>query len=868
MTLNVKISLLFLFYLLMGLVSPTLAFSLQLTVTKTGTGTGTVSSAAASINCGSTCTSSVNLNDTVTLTASPAPSSTFTGWSGACSGSTNTCTVPMTQAQSVSAGFAKRVINTTTFEYDPKGNLTQVTDPLGHVRQFQFNGLDQLVHELEPDPATPGKTAGKIDTAYDPLGQVTRITDPRNLNTDYQVDSLGNTLTQTSPDTGKSQNTHDSAGNLLTTLDARGQKISYSYDALNRVTKIQYGNGQTINLTYDQGNNGRGHLTQSTDDFSTTRWSYDARGRVISKTLSIAKVNLLTRYSYDASGQLSSITYPSGKSVQFANNQGLLTALNSDSATLIKDIHYQPFGAPDSWTYGNGIKTSRSFDLNGRLIGYDLGDRNRELTYDAAGRIINYKDSDLNYDQHFNYDGLSRLTGFASSNSQSVLDYDLNGNRTQLNQDGKTITSNLDSNSNRILGVNSLPAKNYRYDSAGNIINDGRTQFIYDGRGRLVQANGSFGQEQYRINGLGQRIAKISGNDLSGDANQDGTITSTDLRLIVLMVKGSQPVNLAADCNHDGKITNADATCAQAKMADMRVNPSEYLQAATYFVYDEAGHLLGEYNQTGTAIQETVWLADMPVAVLTGGNVGYIYMDHLNSPRAIADQTGKVVWRWDADAFGTTSANEDPDKDGKVFTYNLRFPGQYFDKSTGLHYNGFRDYDPGTGRYMQSDPIGLLGGINTYGYVNSSPLIFFDEYGLDRWGAEGGLGIVYTQMKLGQTIYYDSFTGESFIFTTSNKVAKNSKLGADNPYSGLVTYCERGQLKKAYGTAKMRTTDSRYRWIHGGGSGLIDPWSPQQGWKPTEGCTRAQNEDVDHLCTEIDVFRIRYPKGILLYRRD
>lgn len=89
-----------------------------------------------------------------------------------------------------------------------------------------------------------------------------------------------------------------------------------------------------------------------------------------------------------------------------------------------------------------------------------------------------------------------------------------------------------------------------------------------------------------------------------------------------------------------------------------------------------------------------------------------------------------MVWRWDGEAFGATLANQDPDQDGKVFVYNLRFPGQYYDKSTGLHYNGFRDYDPSTGRYIESDPIGLAGGINTFGYVGGDPLGSIDSLGL------------------------------------------------------------------------------------------------------------------------------------------
>ena len=105
----------------------------------------------------------------------------------------------------------------------------------------------------------------------------------------------------------------------------------------------------------------------------------------------------------------------------------------------------------------------------------------------------------------------------------------------------------------------------------------------------------------------------------------------------------------------------------------------------------------------------------------------YFDVDQLNTPRAARDQSGNVVWRWESDAFGSTA----PTANAGVVV-NLRFPGQYYDQESGLDYNQNRDYDPSSGRYVESDPIGLRGGVNTYAYVNGNPLGYIDSLGLDR----------------------------------------------------------------------------------------------------------------------------------------
>ena len=166
--------------------------------------------------------------------------------------------------------------------------------------------------------------------------------------------------------------------------------------------------------------------------------------------------------------------------------------------------------------------------------------------------------------------------------------------------------------------------------------------------------------------------------------------------------------------------------------------------AITYFLYDERGRVLGEYDGAGGLIQETIWFEDLPVATLRPTGIAgtptpistyYVHADHLGSSRAVTRPSdNKIMWQWDnLDPFGANTPNENPAGQGP-FKYNLRFPGQYYDAETGTYYNYFRDYDPAIGRYEQSDPIGLKSNNNTYVYVSENPLGWSDPFGLDGRG--------------------------------------------------------------------------------------------------------------------------------------
>jgi RHS repeat-associated protein len=186
-----------------------------------------------------------------------------------------------------------------------------------------------------------------------------------------------------------------------------------------------------------------------------------------------------------------------------------------------------------------------------------------------------------------------------------------------------------------------------------------------------------------------------------------------------------------------------------------------------------------------------VWLGDLPVAVLSAvGEQRYVGPDHLGAPHEITNASGQVVWQWDHDPFG----NGQP---SGTFTYGLRFPGQFYDQNAGLHYNYFRDYDPRTGRYIQSDPVGLAGGINTYSYVAQSPVNLADPTGEFApliialpfiGGAIGGLADVLAagpcESKLAafERGFISGFTGTTIGLGTGNPFIGGAVAGATSNY--------------------------------------------------------------------------------------
>ncbi|MGH8551593.1 MAG: RHS repeat-associated core domain-containing protein, partial [Methylococcales bacterium] len=155
------------------------------------------------------------------------------------------------------------------------------------------------------------------------------------------------------------------------------------------------------------------------------------------------------------------------------------------------------------------------------------------------------------------------------------------------------------------------------------------------------------------------------------------------------------------------------------------------IRSVTVYHYDPSGQLITETTETGDRIKDYIRFEGMTPLAQIDYNVStnhetiqYLYTDDLQTPRLAMDQNRVVTWRWEGNAFGHT---EPP---SFWATIHFRFPGQYFDSETGLHYNYFRYYDSSIGRYITSDPIGLGGGLNTFAYVENNPLNWVDPMGL------------------------------------------------------------------------------------------------------------------------------------------
>ncbi|MEM7501839.1 MAG: DUF6531 domain-containing protein, partial [Pseudomonadota bacterium] len=295
---------------------------------------------------------------------------------------------------------------------DDVGNLLDETDGNSRLTQHVYDALNRL------DTTTDAKL-GLTDYDYDDHDNVTQVVAPNGATTTFAYDLLDNLTSETSPDRGTVTYTYDDAGNRLTQTDARGTTGTYTYDALNRPTSVTYPNtAENITFTYDHaGSEGIGRLRSIADQTGTITLSYNEFGEVVTDSRLIGSNTHTTTYAYDAAGNVSSMTYPSGRTVAYTRNAiGQVTGVTSTKSavqkTIVSNATYEPFGPVASVTYGNGAVFNYVHRQDYRLDDYSSGTLfEKDYLFDAAGNIKNINDIvDSGLDQTLTYDELNRIT--------------------------------------------------------------------------------------------------------------------------------------------------------------------------------------------------------------------------------------------------------------------------------------------------------------------------------------------------------------------------------------------------------------------------------------------------------------------------
>ena len=606
-----------------------------------------------------------------------------------------------------------------TGNYDGNGNLVQSKDALNIARKQGYDALNRLSQTIDnyngTDTATKNTTSG---FGYDALDRLTGVTDPSSLTTTYGYDGLGNRISLQSPDTGSSSDTYDAAGNRRVHTDAKGIVSTTAYDALNRPISTSYSDSAQTNdnvtYAYDEANSVTGcsasypvgRLTRVIESAVTTVYCYDARGNTTLKQQIIGANTDTTSYSYTSADRLSTLTEPSGSLITYGHdsvgrvNSVAVTPTGGGATTAVSSVSYLPFGPVSGYTLGNGQVVTRTYDANYALSDLISPALNLHFARDLMGNI--YAEGNAPganpAAENYGYDPLYRLKSVAQGTTTiQSFTYNPTGDRTSKTSSGlATGTYGYQANTHWLTSIGSAARS---YDANGN-----------------TTGNSSAGQTWgYGYNGRN--------------------------RLTVVQAGGSTVGTYTY--NAIGQRIAKTATLPQA--------------VSERYNY-EGSQLIGEY---GTTNRDYVWLGDIPVATVdTAGSAStfnYVTADHLDTPRAITNSAGTTIWSWPyvGNAFGELAPTSTTG-----YTLNLRLAGQYYDAESGAVYNLNRDYDPTTGRYVESDPVGLSGGqLSTYAYVSGDPLSYADPLGLrpgdhyhtlDQAGEQALQDIVGLSIRLGK----------------------------------------------------------------------------------------------------------------------
>lgn len=668
----------------------------------------------------------------------------------------------------------------TRYEYDERGHLRRIVDALGRVGLAEYDAAGLPVRTTDP---AGGVTVlerdgfGRLSTLRDPVAGVTR----------FRWSVEGKLLSRTLPDGSTEQWSHDGEGNALRRVDALGQVTHVEFGHFDVPVAETGPDGARTEFTYDAELH---TVAVRNPDGLVWRYEYDAAGRLAGEVDFNGRP---MRYGYDAAGQLSRQQIADGPVTQYVRDPlGLVveqhtgetvTAFGYDAVGRViravgpdADVRFErdPLGRILAETVNgrtvtsgydqvgrrvlrrtpSGTETVWSYDENDRPVGCRLGEHVLSMGYDAAGREV---------ERHFGaatltqtWDGndrlrtqvlTSRFPGLPHRGPQVVhrrsYAYRADGYLTRiLDLSAQPQEFDLDQ-AGRIRAVHEGDrTERYGYDRSGNVTTSGDVRYSHDAQGRVVL------RQHKRLS----RKPDTWRYTWDGDDNLVG-VTTPDGRqwrhrydpfgrriAKQLLAADGTTVVEQVDFVWDDTVLVEQATLH---------GPELILRDITTWDYEP-----GTFRPVCQAVRRFP-----PGTPQHQYDVEFyaIVADLVGTPTELVDESGIVVWRRRATVWGVPRTAE-----GGGPSCPLRFPGQYHDPESGLHYNRHRYYDPATGRYLSDDPLGLDGGPNPSGYV-PNPTAWIDPFGL-------------TPCPLGQ--YADTLRGENQAATPRVAAEYTSPSGA------------------------------------------------------------------------------------------
>ena len=698
------------------------------------------------------------------------------------------------------------------YEYDRFGNLIRTTDPANESRRFAYDSTGLLLAVTDWEGyVTRFKRDdfGRVLSQIDPLGRETKFT----YNT---LQKLGRIVL---PNESKIEWGYDKEGNLTDRVAPDGSSYIYEYGLFDKLQSIKKPSGATLKFTYDL----ETRLSSVTNERGESwDYEYDKAGRVIREKEFSGRVLL---FKYDASGFLIERVNGNGESVGLKRNKlgqivakklsdgttaefeydsnGFVTRAKNESITVkferdsygrvlreiqggsVVESQYDARGLRTRRRNSSGDDTNWRYDANGRLEGMVFpGDEWLEFTRDAAGRDVERR---LNshrpgvrpawnkadgFTLHQEYDILDRLSQqSASGNRTGMLSerryhYDLNSNPTGIDDSlWGAVRLNYDIDGRiQDLTRSQGRSESFQYDEAGDIAAVWSGGFSWNGGNRPAM-----GSVKLRFLSQGGRLESVGETQYLYDA--DGRTIEKREGDKVWRYEWSIEGQLRSVVTPNGEHWKYeyDALGRRVRKSGPR--------GTTTYVWD--GSVVAEEVHAGRSV---AWFFEpgtfRPIAKQENGNTYACVTDQVGTPRELVSSSGTLAWSAQFTAFGeaeTVRANETD--------CAIRFQGQWFDEESWLHYNWNRYYEPGTGRYLNPDPIGLDGGTRSYGYVHN-PLGWIDPMGLGGTFGTGKpphVANVTVTDPAGNTKFQDTFQ-------SGNMTPEEAALGF--PQSSLATHTE------------------------------------------------------------------------------